>query len=131
MSISILQRPKDVQPAQSPIVFSVITSGSEANAYTASGFQYTANLYAWTGFENNSGSYIYQARKYPNPSGSGIFDFSKMINSTISTLGIEDDGGNGVWYNGLHLAVALFTAENHCFSFSFGICKDCIQTAIT
>ncbi len=73
MSITILQKPGDIQPAQSPIIFSVVTSGS--TAYTASEFQYTANLYIWDGLPQNSGSYIYQARKFPNASGSGIFDF--------------------------------------------------------
>lgn len=84
MSITVLQKPSDIQPAQSPIVFSVITSGSQA--YTASEFQYTANLYIWSGDMNQSGSYLYQARKYPNASGSGIFDFSRMINSTLTEL---------------------------------------------
>ena len=79
MSINILQKPGDIQPAQSPIVFSVITSGS--NAYTASQFQYTANLYIWDGLPQNSGSFIYTAVKFPNASGSGIFDFSRLINS--------------------------------------------------
>jgi hypothetical protein len=87
MSIQVLQKPSDIQPAQSPIVFSVITSGSQA--YTASEFQYTANLYVWSGTTSNSGSYIYQARKYPNQSGSGIFDFSRMINSTLTELSAE------------------------------------------
>ena len=75
--IYTIQKPSDIQPAQSPIVFSVTTSGS--NEYTASGFQYVANLYVWGGSLDQSGSYIYQARKYPNASGSGIFDFSFFI----------------------------------------------------
>ena len=86
MPIQILQKPGDIQSAQSPIVFSVITSGSEANAYTSSEFQYIANLYIWSGNQSQSGSYLYQARKFPNPSGSGIFDFSKFINSTLTDL---------------------------------------------
>jgi len=89
MSITVLQKPSDIQPAQSPIVFSVITSGSQA--YTASEFQYTANLYVWSGNMNQSGSYVYQARKYPNQSGSGIFDFSRMINSTLTELSATND----------------------------------------
>ena len=84
MATTLLQTPSDIQPAQSPIVFSVITSGSQA--YTASEFQYKAFLYVWSGTMNQSGSYIYQARKYPNVSGSGIFDFNKMINSTLTDL---------------------------------------------
>lgn len=83
MSIQVLQKPSDIQPAQSPMVFSVIEN---SGAYTGSEFQYTANLYIWNGTLNNSGSYVYSARKYPNASGSGIFDFSKMINSTLTDL---------------------------------------------
>ena len=87
MAITVLQKPSDIQAAQSPIVFSVVES---TQAYTSSEFQYTANLYVWTGNMNQSGSYIYSARKYPNQSGSGIFDFSKMINSTLTNLAATD-----------------------------------------
>jgi hypothetical protein len=83
MSIQVLQKPSDIQPAQSPVVFSVIEN---SGAYTNSEFQYKAFLYVWDGNMNQSGSYIYQARKYPNASGSGIFDFSRMINSTLIDL---------------------------------------------
>ena len=89
MAISILQRPSDIQPAQSPIVFSVYETTS--SFVTGSEFQYTANLYIWSGSLNNSGSYIYQARKFPNPAGSGIFDFSRFINSTLTRLAATDD----------------------------------------
>ena len=88
MSISILQRPSDIQPAQSPIVFSVYENNG---AITGSEFQYTANLYIWSGSLNQSGSYVYQARKFPNPAGSGIFDFGKFINSTLTRLAATDD----------------------------------------
>ena len=97
MAIQILQKPFGFTPAQSPIVFSVITSGSEANAYTSSEFQYTANLYIWSGTLSQSGSYLYQARKYPNPSGSGIFDFSRFINSTL-TEPLYDNNSNVKYY---------------------------------
>jgi len=88
MAISILQKPGDIQSAQSPIVFSVLES---TQAYTSSEFQYTANLYIWSGTQSQSGSYLYQARKFPNPSGSGIFDFSKFINSTLTDLTATND----------------------------------------
>jgi hypothetical protein len=84
MAIQVLQKPSDIQAAQSPIVFAV--SESIAAAVTSSEFQYTANLYVWSGAPSDSGSYIYQARKYPNLSGSGIFDFNRMINSTLTDL---------------------------------------------
>ena len=95
-AIQVLQKPSDIQPAQSPIVFSVTTSGS-SQEYTSSEFQYTADLYVWGGTLSQSGSYIYQARKYPNTSGSGIFDFSKMINSTLTDLSATN-GSNIKYY---------------------------------
>jgi hypothetical protein len=95
MSITVLQKPYGFTPAQSPIVFSVLESVS--NNITASEFQYTANLYVWSGTYSQSGSYLYQARKYPNPSGSGIFDFSRMINSTL-TEPLYDNGSNVKYY---------------------------------
>jgi len=102
MAISVLQKPGDIQSAQSPIVFTVLES---TQAYTSSEFQYTANLYIWTGTMNQSGSYLYQARKFPNPSGSGIFDFSKFINSTLTDLAATNNstisgssGGNIKYY---------------------------------
>ncbi len=94
MSIQILQKPSDIQPAQSPIVFSV---NETTSVYTASQFQYTADLYIWDGASTNTGSYLYQSRKYPNPSGSGIFDFSRMINSTLSELSATN-GSNIKYY---------------------------------
>jgi hypothetical protein len=94
MAIQILQKPSDIQPAQSPIVFSIVEN---SGSYTQNEFQYTANLYVWDGSQSNSGSYIYQARKYPNQSGSGIFDFSRMINSTLTDLSATD-GSNIKYY---------------------------------
>jgi len=75
-------------------VFSVVEN---SGSYTQSEFQYTANLYIWDGTQNQSGSYLYQARKFPNQSGSGIFDFSKMINSTLTDLSATN-GSNIKYY---------------------------------
>lgn len=88
MSITVLQKPGDLQPAQSPIIFSVTTTAGQA--YTASQFQYIANLYIWSGTPKDSGSFVYSARKFPNASGSGIFDFSKLINSSLTDLSAEN-----------------------------------------
>jgi hypothetical protein len=88
MAIQVIQKPSDIQSAQSPVVFSIVEN---SGSYTLSEFQYTANLYVWSGEKYQSGSYIYQARKYPNQSGSGIFDFSRMINSTLVDLAATND----------------------------------------
>lgn len=95
MSISINQAPSDIQPAQSPIVFSVYESIT--SYVTSSEFQYTADLYVWDGTLNDSSSYIYQARKYPNQANYGIFDFSRMINSTLTDLSATN-GSNIKYY---------------------------------
>ena len=94
MAIQVLQRPSDVQAAQSPIVFAVNTTDT---AYTASEFQYTSKLYIWSGNPAASGSYLYEARKYPNTVGSGIFDFSRYINSTLTDLSATN-GSNLKYY---------------------------------
>jgi hypothetical protein len=86
MATTLLQTPSDIQPAQSPVVFSVSNT-----AYTGSEFQYTANVWAWFGAPtgSDSGSYIYSLRKFPNPAGSGIFDLSRILNSTLRQLAAE------------------------------------------
>lgn len=95
MAISITQTPSNIQPAQSPLVFSVTET---TQAYTASEFQYTANLYIWSGNDNASGSaYAYQLRKYPNQVGTGIFDFGRMVNSTLTDLAVTN-GSNIKYY---------------------------------
>lgn len=95
MPISITQTPSNIQPAQSPLVFSVTET---TQAYTASQFQYTANLYIWSGNTNASGStYAYQLRKYPNQVGTGIFDFGRMVNSTLTDLAATN-GSNIKYY---------------------------------
>jgi len=84
MAISIIQTPNDVNLAQSPIVFAVSESNSEA--FTSSSFQYLADLYYWTGSVTNSGSSDYTLTKYPNSSRTGIFDVSRIINSELSDI---------------------------------------------
>ena len=83
MSLSITQNPATASLAQSPIVFTL--SENTAVVYSSS-FQYYADLYYWTGSLNQSGSYKYQLVKYPNPSNVGIFDTSRILNSTLVDL---------------------------------------------
>ena len=84
MSISITQNPATASLAQSPIVFSVF----ENTAIVANtGFQYIGELYYWTGSTTNSGSLPdYVLSKFPNTSFTGIFDFSRILNSTLQDL---------------------------------------------
>ena len=95
MSISINQTPADVSLAQSPIVFSVLES--DANTLASSSMQYVAELTYWTGSILISGSADYTLTKYPNNDDYGIFDLSKIINSTL-TEKLQQNESNGVYF---------------------------------
>jgi hypothetical protein len=82
MAITILQTPATVSLSQSPMVFSISSSTAVAN----SGFEYVCNLYIWDGAVANSGSYAYQLVKYPNNAKCGIFEFGRIVNSTMTDL---------------------------------------------
>jgi hypothetical protein len=83
MSLTITQNPATASLAQSPMVFTL----SESTAVVASSsFQYYADLYYWTGSLSVSGSSKYTLVKYPNASNVGIFDVSKIMNSTLTDL---------------------------------------------
>jgi hypothetical protein len=52
--------------------------------YTSASFQYYLGLYYWNGTPSNSGSVEnYTLVKYPNASSVGIFDVSRILNSTL------------------------------------------------
>ncbi len=79
--ISIQQNPASSSLAQSPMIFSV--NISNADMLASSSFQYMCELTYWRGSANDSGSFDYTLAKYPNESEYGIFDVSKIINSTL------------------------------------------------
>ena len=93
MSLTILQTPATASLAQSPMMFSVSSSIN----VTQSNFQYVGNLYYWQGSVANTGSSKYTLVKYPNQSGVGLFDVSKIINSTLTDLAIQNTS-NVVYY---------------------------------
>jgi hypothetical protein len=80
--ITISQTPADVNLSQSPMVVSATTDSGSSNT----GFQYVCNLYIWDGAINASGSAAYQLVKYPNDASYGIFEFSRIVNSTMTDL---------------------------------------------
>lgn len=97
MSLTITQNPATASLAQSPMVYTV----SESSAViTSSSFQYNCDLYYWDGAPNQSGSVAqYQLVKYPNQSGVGMFDVSRIINSTLRDLR-EQNSSNVKYYKG-------------------------------
>jgi hypothetical protein len=82
MSLSITQLPASCSLAQSPTIFTLSESGQ---VYTSASFQYYLDLYYWSGTPSNSGSLPnYTLVKYPNASSVGIFDVSRILNSTLT-----------------------------------------------
>jgi hypothetical protein len=84
MALSITQTPPVLNLAQSPIPFTL--SESDTAVITSSSFQYVLDLYYWDGSLTNSGSSNYTLVKYPNESNVGIFDVSRILNSTLTDL---------------------------------------------
>ena len=93
--ISIQQNPASSSLAQSPMIFSV--NISNADMLASSSFQYMCELTYWRGSANDSGSFDYTLAKYPNESEYGIFDVSKIINSTLVEKR-EENSSNAVWF---------------------------------
>ncbi len=92
MALYITQQPPLVSLAQSPMP---ITLEEDTQVITSSSFQYVLDLYYWTGSPADSGSAKYTLVKYPNTSGVGIFDVSRILNSTLTEL-LEASQGFGV-----------------------------------
>lgn len=84
MSYSFIQTPASMSLGQSPVIFSVSSS-----AYTnATNFQYLGILNIWSGSLLDSGSGdVFTLAKYPSADGkTGIFDVSRILNSTQTQL---------------------------------------------
>ena len=100
MALSITQIPPVLNLAQSPIP---ITLAENTNVITSSSFQYVLDLYYWSGTPFQSGSAKYTLVKYPNNSGVGIFDVSRILNSTLTDLleanpsNVKFFAGEGYW----------------------------------
>jgi len=84
MALSITQTPPKLNLAQSPIAF---TLSESTGVITSSSFQYVLDLYYWAGAEAaQPSSPNYTLVKYPNESNVGIFDVSRILNSTLTDL---------------------------------------------
>ena len=115
MAIEFLQYPASCSLAQSPIVCAV--SESVSGSIASSSFQYIGELYYWTGSVNQSGSLPqFTLAKFPNTSLSGIFDFSKIINSTLEDP-IEANPSNVVFLKGdfyhQYISASAFVTSSH------------------
>ena len=86
MALVFNQLPPTMSLAQSPVAFSVFEN---TGLYSGSEFQYTCQLTFWNGLESASGSYDYFLNKYPNTSGVGIFDVSRVLNPALNELAYD------------------------------------------
>ena len=83
MALSILQQPELNVFSQSPIICAV--SESNAEAYTSSSFQIVGEFRYWQGNQfSSSVDVAYTLNKFPNNSGSAIFDFSRIAASLFT-----------------------------------------------
>jgi hypothetical protein len=84
MSLSITQTPATCSLVQSPTIF---TLSENTSVITSASFEYYADLYYWTGSVSASASIAdYTLVKFPNASQVGIFDVSRILNSTLTDL---------------------------------------------
>ena len=91
MALTITQTPPLLNLAQSPIPF---TLSESTGVIESSSFQYVLDLYYWDGALTDSGSSPnYTLVKYPNESAVGIFDVSRILNSTLTDL-LEANSSN-------------------------------------
>jgi hypothetical protein len=82
MSLLITQTPTSVSLAQSPLIF---TLAENTAVITSSSFQYTADLFIWSGSVGAAPTASnYTLVKFPNLSNVGIFDVSRIVNSTLT-----------------------------------------------
>jgi hypothetical protein len=95
MALSITQTPAIVSLAQSPMIF---TLSENTALVTSASFQYYLDLYYWQGLITSPPTTPqYTLVKYPNASNVGIFDVSKIINSTL-TASRESNPSNVAYY---------------------------------
>jgi hypothetical protein len=114
MALSITQTPPLLNLAQSPIP---ITLSESTPVYTSSSFQYVLDLYYWSGGLNASSSVAnYTLVKYPNESTVGIFDVSRILNSTLTDLleanpsNVKFFAADGYWE---YLSGSVFVTGSH------------------
>ena len=114
MALTITQTPATCSLAQSPTIFTAAESGL---VITSASFQYYLDLYYWDGTPNNSGSIPnYTLVKYPNASNVGIFDLSRILNSTL-TSSLEANTSNVKYFAAdvysRYISASVFVTGSH------------------
>ena len=87
MSYSFIQTPATASLAQSPMIFSV----SSSTLTSQPNFQYVGLLSIWDNTTTSASADVWTLSKYPSAEGrTGIFDVSRIVNSTQTTLAQAD-----------------------------------------
>jgi hypothetical protein len=122
MSLNISQYPASASLAQSPMAFTVFENTA---VVLSSSFQYYADLYYWTGSATGQPALPeYTLTKYPNESLYGIFDVSRIMNSTLTQLAFANTSNvkyytvdfywqyldTGGYVSGSHVTTGLYKA---------------------
>ena len=122
MSLNISQYPASASLAQSPMAFTVFENTA---VVLSSSFQYYADLYYWTGSTAGQPAIPqYTLTKYPNESLYGIFDVSRIMNSTLTDLAFANTSNvkyytvdfywqyldTGGYVSGSHVTTGLYKA---------------------
>ena len=111
MALSITQYPASASLAQSPMIFTV---AENSGVVFSSSFQYYADLYYWTGSTTIPPISEYTLVKYPNESLVGMFDVSRIMNSTLTDLAQQNSS------NVKYLAVDFYWQYKDGLSFVSG-----------
>ena len=122
MALNITQYPASASLAQSPMAFTVFEN---SGVVYSSSFQYYADLYYWTGSASGQPAVPeYTLTKYPNESLRGIFDVSRIMNSTLTDLAFSNSSNvkyytvdfywqylaTGGYVSGSHVTTGLYKA---------------------
>ena len=121
MALSITQTPAFVTLTQSPTIFTGYESG---NVITSSSFQYIGELRYWTGSQASRPTNAnYTLEKYPNESNVGIFDVSRIVNSTIQSV-LQTNSSSLQWFDfevyTRYLSGSTFVTSSHVSSSVYG-----------
>jgi hypothetical protein len=117
MPITIIQTPQSGSLSQSPMIYTV----SSSTDTTQSQFQYVLDLYYWSGSQSDSSSLPnYSLAKYPNNSSVGIFDVSRIVNSTFTDSAYQNQSytkwvkANAYYryYNGTNYVTSSFASSS-------------------
>jgi len=99
----------------------MIYTVSSSTDTTQSQFQYVLDLYYWSGSQSDSSSLPnYSLAKYPNNSSVGIFDVSRIVNSTFTDAAYQNQSyakwvkANAYYryYNGTNYVTSSFASSS-------------------